>query len=69
MPDKGITQLPSFYVDKDIANYHLVDILSNFAPAPLPINLLYPSQRLISPAIKALIEFLVDFLRLHAASH
>lgn len=67
--DQGITQLPSFYVDKDIANHHLVDILSNFAPAPLPINLLYPSQRLISPAIKALIEFLVDFLRLHSASH
>lgn len=60
---QGIAQLPTFYVEKELATGELVEILSDCAPPPLPINVVYHSQRLISPAVRALVEFLVEDLR------
>jgi len=62
MAGQGIAQLPNFYVDNAIASQQLIEMLTEYAPQPLPINLIYPSQRLLSPAVKALIEFLMDYM-------
>ena len=35
---------------------------SDYVPSPLPVNLLYPSQRLLSPTVRALVDYLVPFL-------
>ena len=60
--NQGIAQLPSFYVDAAIQSGELIEILSDYVPSPLPVNLLYPSQRLLSPTVRALVEYLVPFL-------
>ncbi|KAA1163147.1 LysR family transcriptional regulator [Pseudoalteromonas distincta] len=60
--NQGITQLPSFYVDAAIQSGELIEILSDYVPSPLPVNLLYPSQRLLSPTVRALVDYLVPFL-------
>lgn len=63
LADQGIAQLPSFYVEQAIASQKLVEILSDYESQPLPINLVYPSQKLLSPAVRALIEFLRNDLQ------
>ena len=60
--NQGIAQLPSFYVDAAIQSGELIEILSDYVPSPLPLNLLYPSQRLLSPTVRALVDYLVPFL-------
>ena len=60
--NQGIAQLPSFYVDAAIQSGELIEILSDYVPSPLPVNLLYPSQRLLSPTVRALVDYLVPFL-------
>jgi len=60
--NQGIAQLPSFYVDAAIQSGELIELLSDYVPSPLPVNLLYPSQRLLSPTVRALVDYLVPFL-------
>ncbi|GAA66831.1 LysR family transcriptional regulator [Pseudoalteromonas sp. BSi20429] len=60
--NQGIAQLPSFYVDAAVQSGELIEILSDYVPSPLPVNLLYPSQRLLSPTVRALVDYLVPFL-------
>jgi len=59
---QGIAQLPSFYVDEAIRSGQLIEILASYVPPPLPVNLLYPSQRFLSPTVRALKDHLVDYL-------
>ena len=61
--DQGVAHLPGFHVDEALAAGRLVEILDEFAPPPLPLNLIYPSQRLMSPTLRRLVDFLVDRLR------
>ncbi|XQF93202.1 LysR family transcriptional regulator [Pseudoalteromonas espejiana] len=62
LASQGIAQLPNFYVNQALKSGELVEVLSEYAPSPLPINLLYPSQRLLSPTVKALVDYLVNHL-------
>lgn len=55
----GIAQLPDYYVARDIAAGQLVEVLQPYRPAPMPISLLYPSHRQITPRLRALIDALV----------
>ena len=57
---QGIVFLPELYVQKDLARGALVEILRDYRPAPLPINLLYTSNRLISPLLKTFIDFIIE---------
>ncbi len=52
----GIAQLPDFLVQPLIEQGQLQPILRGYEPVPIPVSLVYPGNRLISPALKALIE-------------
>lgn len=55
----GVAVLPSAYVQEDLATGHLIEVLSDFANNPLPLNVIYPSNKLLNPTVRALIDFLV----------
>ncbi|WP_422398836.1 LysR substrate-binding domain-containing protein [Vibrio furnissii] len=55
----GLAVLPEIYVREDLASGRLIEVLSDFASEPLPLNVIYPSNRLQSPTIRALIDYLV----------
>ncbi|EKO3988612.1 LysR family transcriptional regulator [Vibrio fluvialis] len=55
----GLAMLPEIYVREDLASGRLIEVLSDFASEPLPLNIIYPSNRLQSPTIRALIDYLV----------
>ncbi len=58
MAGAGIVQLPSFIVCDDIHAGRLQPVLEDFEPAPLPISVLYPSNRYLSAKTRAFIECL-----------
>lgn len=55
----GIAQLPEFMVQPYIESGELVTILHEYQPSALPYSLVYPSNRLVNPALKALVDFLL----------
>ncbi|ALU46019.1 LysR family transcriptional regulator [Pseudoalteromonas rubra] len=54
---KGIVQLPKYMVQQGLDNGDLVLVMESYNPAPLDLYLVYPSKKLMKPALKAFIEF------------
>lgn len=54
----GVCQVPDYLVAGPIASGHLVELLPSFKPPPLPINIVYPSGRLLPSRVRAAIEAL-----------
>lgn len=55
----GLAMLPALYVEEDIQEGKLTEVLSDFATDPLPLNVIFPSNRLQSPTVRALVDYLV----------
>ena len=60
----GITVALSYMVADQIRDGRLAAVLDSFTPAPVPVHLIYPQSRLISPKLRAFIDFAAP--RLHA---
>lgn len=56
--DLGICQVPAYLVEAAIARGQLVELLPAFRPRPLPVNLVYPSGRLMPARLRAAVEAL-----------
>lgn len=56
----GIALLPRFIVEDALGAGRLVSILSDFTPAGLTLNALYPQHRQHSPVIRTLLSFISD---------
>jgi len=58
----GISLLPNFFVDDDIASGHLVDLFPDELAEPLGIYTLLPARRQITPAARAFADFIFERL-------
>jgi len=56
----GIAFIPTFLMQAYLDSGKLVPILRDFELEPAPISLVFPSNRLMNPALRALIEFLLE---------
>jgi len=56
----GIISLPDFLLEQHFKSGRLVPILEKYALDPLPVSLFYPANRLMSPALRALIDALAS---------
>lgn len=54
----GLIQVPTLMAAGEIANGRLVAVLQRHAPPALPISIVYPSARRITPRLRVLIEAL-----------
>jgi DNA-binding transcriptional LysR family regulator len=54
----GLTQLPDYIVQDDLARGELVEVLASCQPAPMPISAVVPSGRLVPPRVRVLLEAL-----------
>lgn len=59
----GITIALSYMVAEKILDRRLVPVLDEYTPAALPVSLVYPQNRLISPKIRAFVDFATPRLR------
>jgi DNA-binding transcriptional LysR family regulator len=54
----GLTQLPEYIVQDEVARGELVSVLPDLQPAPMPISAVVPSGRLVPPRVRVLLEAL-----------
>lgn len=54
----GLAQLPRFHIAEDLARGTLVPILPEWPPVPMPVSILYPRNRQLSPRVRAFIDWL-----------
>lgn len=55
----SLTQLPNYMVEQPIRDGRLVEILARFRPPPMPISIVYPSNRQVPQRLRVLIDALV----------
>ena len=54
----GLTAALCYQVQRALADKSLVEVLAPFAPAPLPIQAVYPSSRLLSSKVRRFVDML-----------
>ncbi|RJT46361.1 LysR family transcriptional regulator [Rahnella woolbedingensis] len=60
----GIIQVPHYGLLEDLAQGSLVQILADFPAGSLPVSLLYPRNRQLSPRVRVFIDWIVkEFAR------
>lgn len=59
----GITIALSYMVADKINEGRLVTVLDEFTPPAVPVSLVYPQSRLISPKVRAFVDFATPRLR------
>jgi DNA-binding transcriptional LysR family regulator len=55
----GIIQVPKYGLTEDLQNGVLVQILAEFPPGSMPVSLLYPRNRQLSPRVRVFIDWMV----------
>ncbi|KQN06460.1 LysR family transcriptional regulator [Sphingomonas sp. Leaf25] len=56
----GLAFLPSYVVDRDLADGRLIALLSDYAAPPVPISAIYPSRRHLAPKVRRFIDLLAQ---------
>ena len=56
----GLIQVPRYHVAADLAAGTLVEILADFPPHSLPVHVLYPHSRQLSPRVRVFIDWLAE---------
>lgn len=59
----GIVQVPRYHVAPYLADGSLREILKAWAPAPMPVSVVYPAHRQLSPRVRVFADFLADLFR------
>jgi DNA-binding transcriptional LysR family regulator len=53
----GLVQIPRFHGEKQLADGSLVEVLSRHPPPSVPVSLLYPRNRQLSPRVRVFIDW------------
>lgn len=56
----GIVQVPLYHVQRQLAAGSLVELLPQHRPPPLPMTVLYPHHRHLTPRLRVFIDWLVE---------
>ena len=56
----GFIQVPRYYVETHLRSGALVEVLAHWPPAPMPVSVLYPHARHLSPRVRVFIDWLAE---------
>jgi len=56
----GFIQAPRYHVEAHLRSGELVEVFADWAPAPLPVSVLYPHARHLSPRVRVFIEWVAE---------
>jgi DNA-binding transcriptional LysR family regulator len=56
----GLAQMPRFHVEDDLRRGRLVAVLTDFPPPSVPVSLLYPRNRQLSPRVRVFLDWAVQ---------
>jgi len=54
---RGITRILSYQAASELKDGSLIRLLKNYEMPPLPVQLVYPSARLLAPRVRAFLDF------------
>jgi DNA-binding transcriptional LysR family regulator len=63
MAGVGATLLPDYMCAADIDAGRLVKVLPGWGPAPVVAHMVFPARRALVPAVRRLIDFLMEHLQ------
>jgi DNA-binding transcriptional LysR family regulator len=55
----GLVQVPRFHAQTDLERGTLVQVLPDCPPSAIPVSLLYPRNRQLSPRVRVFVDWLV----------
>jgi DNA-binding transcriptional LysR family regulator len=55
----GVAMMGSFIIADDLKSGRLVPLLSDYAGDPMPLYVVYPHRRHLSPKVRAFVDYLV----------
>jgi DNA-binding transcriptional LysR family regulator len=58
--DLGLIQLPRYHVAHLLASGAFREVLQAWRPAPMPVSVLYPHQRQLSPRVRVFVDWITD---------
>lgn len=62
----GLAQMPRFHVEDDLRHGTLIEILKDTPPPSVPVSLLYPRTRQLSPRVRVFMDWAVrEFAKRH----
>jgi LysR family transcriptional regulator for bpeEF and oprC len=59
----GLIQIPRYHIETQLADGSLVEVLAAYRPAPMPVSVLYPHSRQLSPRVRVFIDWVVERMR------
>jgi LysR family transcriptional regulator for bpeEF and oprC len=59
----GFVQLPRYHVERQLADGTLREVLGKYRPAPMPVSVLYPHHRQLSPRVRVFVDWVADQMR------
>jgi DNA-binding transcriptional LysR family regulator len=63
----GLAQVPRFHIEADLASGALVELLKDTPPPSVPVSLLYPRSRQLSPRVRVFIDWAAEQFRKRVA--
>ena len=58
----GLIQVPAHDVADDIAAGRLIEVLTEYRPAPVPVSFLYARRRYLAPRLKVFMDWMAELL-------
>lgn len=58
----GLIQLPRYHVAARLDSGGFVEVLAPWRPAPMPVSVLYPQHRQLSPRVRVFVDWLVEVM-------
>jgi len=62
----GLIQLPRYHVAAALADGTLREVLADFRPAPMPVSVLYPHSRQLSPRVRVFVDWVSERMQRRA---
>ncbi|MES2103192.1 MAG: LysR family transcriptional regulator [Pseudomonadota bacterium] len=56
----GLIQVPRYHVEQALQQGRLREILAEFRPAPMPVAVLYPHHRQLSPRVRVFVDWMAE---------
>ncbi|WKY57273.1 LysR family transcriptional regulator [Vibrio sp. SNU_ST1] len=63
LDSQGITYLPEFFVDPYIKSGEFIELLPEYCISNLPVNIVYPQNKQMNPALRVFINTIVENLK------
>ena len=60
---QGLIQIPRYHVEAAVNEGRLQEVLAPWCPAPMPVSLLYPHSRQLSPRVRVFVDWVIERMK------